>query len=567
MSKKGAKLKLIRTGDNMQVTIKKLIEDSPLKGLRLLTGKSQENNNISNVNIIDNPESYDWFTAGDFLLTTGYVFKDNVESQKRLIKELSDLNCAGLGIKIKRYWNEVPKIIIDEAKKRNLPIVEIPYNYSLAQVSNTINDEIYKRQDSLLKKYKNIHDGFSQCTLSGGELSEIVKLSSELVGNPVIMLDSGFNLLAYSDLPNNPEPLKKFLNLKPREKVFTKVFTSGIPTDVADFTLSIKRKLVIADQEITSRIIPIVYSNFIYGYIIVWETMRKLQTIDYIALESAATASAIERIKTRQIEENRNRLREDFFDDLLQGKIASVNALKSLAKIHGIDPLKKHIVALIYHETMKQEEIKLCIDLINEISLENKRTVSLFNRQNNLLMFVQLLEEENKFTPEQKLKSFLEKILNNLERNFRSIKFKVGVSNVNNDFLNIGKSSLLAVDMIKISNRFTDGKKIFYYTDLIGYHLIDEAVDLEQRQEFFEGTLGILNHYDVTHNADLMSTLEAYFKANGNVSEAAKKMFIHRNTFIYRIEKIKDILKSDFSDAEQNFNFQLALKIFKITNK
>ena len=551
----------------MQITIKKLIEDSPLKGLRLLTGKSQENNNISNVNIIDNPESYDWFTAGDFLLTTGYVFKDNVESQKRLIKELSDLNCAGLGIKIKRYWNEVPKAILEEAKKRDFPVIEIPYNYSLAQVSNIINDEIYNRQDSLLKKYKNIHDGFSQRTLSGGDLTEIVKLSSELVGNPVIMLDSGFNLLAYSDLPNNPKPLKKFLNLKTREKVFTKVFTSGIPTDVANFTLSIKRKLIIADQEITIRIIPIVYSNFIYGYIVVWETIRKLQAIDYIALESAATASAIERIKTRQIEENRNRIREDFFDDLLQGKIASVNALKNLAKINGIDPLRKHVVALIYHDNMKPEEIRNCIDIINEISVEKKRPLSIFNRQNNLLMFVELHDDENKFSPEQKLKNFLEDVLKKIEQEFTNIKFRIGVSNVNNDFLNIGKSSLLAIDMIKISNRFKEGKKIFYYTDLIGYHLIDEAVDQEQRQEFFEGTLGLLNHYDISHKTDLMSTLESYFMANGNVSEAAKKMFIHRNTFIYRIDKIKDILKTDFTDAEQNFNYQLALKIFRIINK
>jgi purine catabolism regulator len=295
--------------------------------------------------------------------------------------------------------------------------------------------------------------------------------------------------------------------------------------------------------------------------------MRKLQTIDYIALESAATASAIERIKTRQIEENRNRMREDFFDDLLQGKIASVNALKNLAKIHGIDPLKKHVVALIYHETMKTEEIKNCIDLVNEISSDKKRPVSLFNRQNNLLMFVQLFDEENKFSPEDNLKNFLEEILTKLENQFTNIKFKIGVSNVNSDFLNIGKSSLLAVDMIKISNRFKDGKKIFYYTDLIGYHLIDEAVDQEQRQEFFEGTLGILNHYDLNNNTDLMTTLENYFKANGNVSEAAKKMFIHRNTFIYRIDKIKDILKSDFSDSEQNFNFQLALKIFRTINR
>ena len=61
-----------------------------------------------------------------------------------------------------------------------------------------------------------------------------------------------------------------------------------------------------------------------------------------------------------------------------------------------------------------------------------------------------------------------------------------------------------------------------------------------------------------------MATLEAYFKANGNVSEASKNLFIHRNTFIYRLEKIKEILKTDLNDAEQNFNYQLALKIYRI---
>ena len=546
------------------ITIKKLIEDSPLKGLRLLTGNGSENNNISNVNIIDNPDSYDWFTAGDFLLTTGFIFKDNVEAQKRLIKELSDLNCAGLGVKIKRYWNEVPKVMIEEAKKRNLPIVEIPFNYSLAQVSNIINDEIYKRQDSLLKKYKKIHDVFSQCSLSGGELSEIVRLAAEIVGNPVIMLDSGFNLLAYSEVQSNPYPLKEYLSLRLREKVFTKVFTSGIPTEVSKFTVSIKRKLVIGDQEITCRAIPIVYSNIIYGYIVVWETIRKLQAIDYIALESAANASALERIKTRQIEENRNRIREDFFDDLLQGKIASVNAVKSLAKIHGMDPTKKHVVSAIYFNDTKIENLKNCVEIIQEKALESKRHITLVSRQNHFLVFVQLYDNENKFSPEQKLKDFFSILLKSIESEYPKFEFKIGVSNVSNEFLTIGKSCFLAIDMIKMSNRFKQPKKILYYTDLIGYHLIDSSVDNEQRQEFFEGTLGLLHHHDYSYHTDLMATLEAYFKANGNVSEAAKNLFIHRNTFIYRLEKIKEILKTDLNDAEQNFNYQLALKIYRI---
>jgi PucR family transcriptional regulator, purine catabolism regulatory protein len=37
--------------------------------------------------------------------------------------------------------------------------------------------------------------------------------------------------------------------------------------------------------------------------------------------------------------EAQHKMKEDFYDDLLQGKIVSVNAVKSLAEIHGMNPL------------------------------------------------------------------------------------------------------------------------------------------------------------------------------------------------------------------------------------
>ena len=83
------------------LTINSLVQSSLLPGIRLLSGSLQSNNEIRNVNIIDNPESYEWFSAGDFLLTTGYIFKDSEVMQRQLIQELSELNCSGLGIKIK----------------------------------------------------------------------------------------------------------------------------------------------------------------------------------------------------------------------------------------------------------------------------------------------------------------------------------------------------------------------------------------------------------------------------------------------------------------------------------
>lgn len=545
-------------------TIEKLVQHLGPVGAQLKAGRKGISNKIFNANIIDNPDSFEWFTAGDFILTTGFIFKDDVNLQRKLVKELADQNCAGLGIKIKRYWNEIPKAIIDEANQRGLPIVEIPFTYSLAQVSNIINAEVHQREDSVFKKYRDIHNAFSKCSIDGGNLWEIVKLTSDLVENPVIILDSSFNLLSYFERPNNPFKLADNLQLIEREKVFTKEFTDGIPTSTKKFTLSIKRKFPDENGDIVCRVIPIAYSQIIYGYIIVWEVTHKLESIDYIALESAAQTAAMERVKTKQMIEAQHKMKEGFYDDLLQGKIASVNAVKSLAEIHGMNPLRNHICAIINTKDASREMLNEIINICMDVAMKCRRRVRSIVRENNVLMFIELEESESRYEPSMEVRGFLERLDLNINSTCKNLSYRIGVSNVCTDFLTIGKSCLLAQDVLRISAKLPTTEGVFYFNDLISYHLLDSTLDRNRLRSFFDATLGSLRDYDKMNKTELMSTLESYFMANGNVSIASKAMFIHRNTFIYRIEKIKQILLNDLKDAEYNFNCQLALHISKI---
>src|SRR5690554_4405245 len=181
-------------------TIADLIDNLNLDITALKAGRNKIDNMVYGAGIIENPDYYDWFSAGDFILTTGYIFKDDTALQKKLVKELAEQNCSGLGIKLRKYWNEIPQTILDEANLRGLPIVEIPFTYSLSQVSKKINYEISSKEDSMLHKFKNIHDAFSKCSINGGDLWQISKLTSELIGNPIVILDSRFNLLSYSEV-------------------------------------------------------------------------------------------------------------------------------------------------------------------------------------------------------------------------------------------------------------------------------------------------------------------------------------------------------------------------------
>ncbi len=543
-------------------TIRHLLDLPGIKGLHVVTGKAGLDNSITNVNIIDNPDSYEWFTAGDFLLTTGFIYRDNPEQQRRLIRELAEMNCAGLGVKIKRYWNEVPQIMIDEAKQLKLPIVEIPFTYSLAQVSNVINNEIFKRESSLLKKYRAIHETYSRCSLEGGDLWKIVKITADMIGNPVILLDSNFNLLSYVDLETNPLPLNQHLKLVLREKCFPMAFTDTIPNSTDTFTLSIKRHFPDEQGSITCRIIPVAYSNDIYGYFVVWETIRKLESIDYIALENAATTAALERVKTRQLEEARDRMREDFFDDLIAGKIVSINALKSLAKINGMNPDAPHVVAVLNLDEAGPNELRRFADVAADTARRTQIKVQTIVRQTHLMMFIEL-ELDQQPQAEEHLSNFLTLFDAELSRQTPT-SYQIGVSNVCQEFSSIGKSAFVALDVIKLSRRVTQSRRIHYFKDLIGYYLLDTSYEKDRMREFLNVMLAPLLVTDREGDGELLMTLEAFFNANENLSEAAKAMYIHRNTFIYRLEKIKKLLNTDLTDAETNFNLQLALHIRRI---
>ena len=69
---------------------------------------------------------------------------------------------------------------------------------------------------------------------------------------------------------------------------------------------------------------------------------------------------------------------------------------------------------------------------------------------------------------------------------------------------------------------------------------------------------------DYEGGGELLRTLEAYFDNNGNLSQAAESLYIHRNTLIYRMERIAEISGLDLDNTETRLAVQLALRIHRM---
>ena len=76
--------------------------------------------------------------------------------------------------------------------------------------------------------------------------------------------------------------------------------------------------------------------------------------------------------------------------------------------------------------------------------------------------------------------------------------------------------------------------------------------------ELIEKRLRPLIEYDQAHDSGLVQTLKAYLKVNGSVKKVSEELFIHKNTIVYRINKIKDLLKCDLDDGEERIYLYLA---------
>ena len=146
---------------------------------------------------------------------------------------------------------------------------------------------------------------------------------------------------------------------------------------------------------------------------------------------------------------------------------------------------------------------------------------------------------------------------------FLSVTSGIGsVSENIKDLANAFRESQVAIEVGKV---FDTKKSVISYENLgIGrliYQLPTTLCDMFLQEVFKKGSLESLDH-------ETLMTIQAFFENNLNVSETSRKLFVHRNTLVYRLEKIRKITGLDLREFEHAITFKVALMVKKyLTSK
>lgn len=91
-----------------------------------------------------------------------------------------------------------------------------------------------------------------------------------------------------------------------------------------------------------------------------------------------------------------------------------------------------------------------------------------------------------------------------------------------------------------------------------------DAAPKRAKARFLEG---VLRRGEPSFDPEMLQTLDAFFTENCNVSDTAKRLYIHRNTLLYRLDKFKQETGMDVRDFEHAVLVRLALLLYKVTKR
>src|SRR5713101_4917992 len=142
-----------------------------------------------------------------------------------------------------------------------------------------------------------------------------------------------------------------------------------------------------------------------------------------------------------------------------------------------------------------------------------------------------------------------------------SVLYSGGMGHIARNLQGVARSLREAQQALEIGRRLFGDGQIHSFARLGIYRLLFYLHEQSELADFYQETLGPLIHYDSHSNSALIETLEAYFRCNGNLSETARAMHLHRNSLLYRLGRIEEILGRSLEDSELRLSLQIALKI------
>ncbi|MFV0519006.1 MAG: PucR family transcriptional regulator [Lachnospirales bacterium] len=238
--------------------------------------------------------------------------------------------------------------------------------------------------------------------------------------------------------------------------------------------------------------------------------------------------------------------KDNFIKNLLLDNLLLVDIYSRAKKLH-VESICRRVVYLIESDMDKEIDIN---EIIRNIFPSKAKDFITSIDEETIVLVKELRDEDGKEEIEKLAKMMVDSL------NMEGIKnVHVSIGNIVNDIKNVSASFKEARMAMEVGKIFDANKNIANYTEL-GIGRLIYQLPASLCKMFIEEVLHGISIDEI--DEETLFTVQKFFENNLNVSETSRQLYIHRNTLVYRLDKI---LKNTGLDLR---NFDDAI-IFKIT--
>ena len=244
--------------------------------------------------------------------------------------------------------------------------------------------------------------------------------------------------------------------------------------------------------------------------------------------------------------------KDNFIKNLLLDNLLLVDIYNRAKKLH-IDTEAKRVIFII--ETSHEKD-SVALDNVRNLLGGKLRDFVTAVDEKNIIVVKELADKAGS----RELEKMAKEMMEILRAESEDDKIHIAYGTVVNDIKEVSKSykeAKLALDVGKI---FFDEKDIVAYSTLgIGRLIYQLPIPLCKMfiKEIFEGKSP--DEFD----EETLTTINKFFENSLNVSETSRQLYIHRNTLVYRLDKLQKSTGLDLRVFEDAITFKIALMVVK----
>lgn len=141
------------------------------------------------------------------------------------------------------------------------------------------------------------------------------------------------------------------------------------------------------------------------------------------------------------------------------------------------------------------------------------------------------------------------------------IKVSIGIGNVVKSFFDVSSSYFQARTALRLSRYFAFNGAVHTYNEYMLLRMLED-IPFDRRKEYLSSFLND-EVKALLSDKEIESTADGFFESNLNLSEASRKLYIHRNTITYRLDKIERVTGLDIRKFSDAVSFRVLTFLFK----